>query len=73
MDSSADLIVLIDRATMRFVDVNRTACRALGYTREELLGMGPQDVLPVSREELERDYDALLARPTRTPTTSRAA
>jgi len=38
--------------------------RALGYTREELLGMGPQDVLPVSREELERDYDALLARPT---------
>jgi len=64
MDSSADLIVLIDRATMRFVDVNRTTCRALGYTREELLGMGPQDVLPVSREELERDYDALLARPT---------
>jgi diguanylate cyclase (GGDEF)-like protein/PAS domain S-box-containing protein len=64
MDSSADLIVLIDRASMRFVDVNRTACRALGYTREELLGMGPQDVLPVSREELERDYDALLARPT---------
>jgi diguanylate cyclase (GGDEF)-like protein/PAS domain S-box-containing protein len=64
MDSSADLIVLIDRATMRFVDVNRTACRALGYTREELLRMGPQDVLPVSREELERDYDALLARPT---------
>ena len=64
MDSSADLIVLIDRATMRFVDVNKTACRALGYTREELLRMGPQDVLPVSREELERDYDALLARPT---------
>ena len=64
MDSSADLIVLIDRATMRFVDVNKTACRALGYTRAELLSMGPQDVLPVSREELERDYDALLARPT---------
>src|SRR5882672_5140893 len=66
MDSSADLIVLIDRATMRFVDVNKTACRALGYTREELLRMGPQDVLPVSREELERDYDALMARPSAT-------
>jgi diguanylate cyclase (GGDEF)-like protein/PAS domain S-box-containing protein len=64
MDSSADMIVLVDRATMRFVDVNKTACRQLGYTREELLSMGPQDVLPVSREELERDYDALLARPT---------
>jgi diguanylate cyclase (GGDEF)-like protein/PAS domain S-box-containing protein len=63
MDSSADMIVLIDRATMRFVDVNATACRLLGYSREELLKMGPQDVLPFSREELERDYDALIASP----------
>jgi len=63
MDNSADMIVLIDRASMRFVDVNRTACRQLGYSREELLNMGPQDVLPVTREELERDYDALIARP----------
>lgn len=63
MDNSADMIVLIDRTTMRFVDVNTTACMLLGYSREELLGMGPQDVLPVSREELERDYDSLIARP----------
>src|SRR5258706_1791830 len=63
MDNSADMIVLIDRATMRFVDVNETACRLLGYSREELLRMGPQDVLPVGREELERSYDELIARP----------
>ena len=63
MDNSADIIVLIDRATMRFVDVNETACRLLGYTREEMLEMGPQDVLPVSRAELERSYDELIARP----------
>jgi len=63
MDNSADMIVLIDRTTMRFVDVNATACRLLGYSREELLEMGPQDVLPVSREELERNYDSLIARP----------
>ena len=63
MDNSADMIVLIDRASMRFVDVNKTACRQLGYSREELLKMGPQDVLPVTREELEQDYDALIARP----------
>jgi diguanylate cyclase (GGDEF)-like protein/PAS domain S-box-containing protein len=63
MDNSADMIVLIDRATMRFVDVNETACRLLGYSREELLRMGPQDVLPVTREELEQNYDSLLARP----------
>jgi diguanylate cyclase (GGDEF)-like protein/PAS domain S-box-containing protein len=63
MDNSADMIVLIDRTTMRFVDVNETACRLLGYSREELLEMGPQDVLPVTREELERSYDKLIARP----------
>jgi diguanylate cyclase (GGDEF)-like protein/PAS domain S-box-containing protein len=64
MDNSADMIVLVDRATMRFVDVNETACKLLGYSREELLRMGPQDVLPVGREELERSYDELIAHPT---------
>jgi diguanylate cyclase (GGDEF)-like protein/PAS domain S-box-containing protein len=63
MDSSADMIVLIDRASLRFVDVNRTVCELLGYSREELLAMGPADLLPVSREELARDYDALVADP----------
>jgi diguanylate cyclase (GGDEF)-like protein/PAS domain S-box-containing protein len=63
MDNSADMIVLIDRSSMRFVDVNDTACRLLGYTRDELLERGPQDVLPVTREELERDYDSLIALP----------
>jgi diguanylate cyclase (GGDEF)-like protein/PAS domain S-box-containing protein len=63
MDNSADMIVLIDRAKMRFVDVNDTACHLLGYGKEELLKLGPQDVLPISREDLERDYDALIAGP----------
>jgi len=63
MDSSADMILLIDVATLRFIDVNSTACSLLGYSREELLAMGPQDVLPVSREELARAYEALVAAP----------
>ena len=63
MDNSADMVVLIDRATMRFVDMNRTTCKLLGYSKEELLEMGPQDVLPVSREELEKAYDTLIATP----------
>src|SRR5882724_12063306 len=67
MDNSADMIVLIDRATMRFVDVNETSCTLLGYSREELLKMGPHDVLPTSREELERAYDEFIANPSRTP------
>jgi len=67
MDNSADMIVLIDRATMRFVDVNETSCALLGYSREELLRMGPHDVLPTSREELERAYDEFIANPSHTP------
>ncbi len=61
LDNSADMVLIIDRATMRHVDVNQTACRLLGYTREELLLMGPQDTLPVSREDLEKAYDQLIA------------
>ena len=61
MDGSADIILLIDRATMRYVDCNATACRLLGYAREELLKLGPADVLPVTRAELERTYDEMIA------------
>jgi diguanylate cyclase (GGDEF)-like protein/PAS domain S-box-containing protein len=61
MDLSPDLIFLIDLASMRFVDVNDTTCRLLGYSREELLAMGPDDVAPVSREDLARAYDRVIA------------
>ena len=61
MENSADMIALIDRASMRYVDVNSTLCRRLGYTRRELLAMGPADIVAdLSREELERDYDGLI-------------
>src|ERR1700741_5550342 len=63
LDNSADLIVIIDRATMRHVDVNETACKLLGYTREELLEMGPQDLLPSGEAELEEVYDRLIEDP----------
>jgi diguanylate cyclase (GGDEF)-like protein/PAS domain S-box-containing protein len=63
LDNSADMILLIERKTMRFVDVNRTVCKLLGYSREELLKMGPQDLLPVSRAELENAYDDFIANP----------
>src|SRR5690606_27151316 len=54
MDLSPDLILLIDRTRMRFIDVNETACTKLGYTREELLELGPHDVAPLGRDELAR-------------------
>ena len=61
MDSAADAIVLVNRATMRFIEVNATACRMLGYTREELRQMGPSQVSAVAQEQLEAAYDAIIA------------
>ncbi|MCX6696872.1 MAG: PAS domain S-box protein, partial [Methanoregula sp.] len=36
----------------RFIEVNAAACRMLGYSREELLSMGPADTLPVELRSL---------------------
>ncbi len=63
MDSSADMILLVDRDSMRYVDVNAAVSKLLGFTREEMLAMGPQDILPLSREALEKSYDELIANP----------
>lgn len=61
MDVSGDSIYLVDRATMRFIDVNETACKSAGYTRQEFLQLGPQDVLVTDRQTLEHAYDAVIA------------
>ena len=63
LDNSADMILLLDRKTMRYVDANRTVCNLLGYSREEMLKMGPQDLLPDSRDELAQAHDELIANP----------
>ena len=46
LDTSDDAIYLIDRDGMRFVDMNASACKQLGYSRQELLCMGPRDIQP---------------------------
>ena len=61
MDASADAIYLVDRASMRFVDVNEAACRMQSRTHEELLALGPDGVLSIARVELERIYDSIIA------------
>ena len=63
MDSSSDMVALIDRASMRYIDVNASFTRLLGYSREEMLARGPHDVMPVTREAIEKIYDALIAEP----------
>jgi PAS domain S-box-containing protein len=44
LDNSSDAIEVIDPVTSRFLDVNETACRDLGYSREELLSMSIFDI-----------------------------
>jgi diguanylate cyclase (GGDEF)-like protein/PAS domain S-box-containing protein len=61
VDVSADFVMLVDPAGMRYVDANETACRTLGYSREELLAMGPHEIYSASREDLARLYERLIA------------
>jgi len=43
-DSSGDAILVHD-SSWRYVEVNETACRYLGYTRDELLGRNLKDII----------------------------
>jgi len=61
LDMSDDGIFLVDRETMRFIDVNAAASRNMGFSRDELLNMGPHDLLKMDRAEVERDYDSIIA------------
>ncbi|MDQ1923257.1 EAL domain-containing protein [Massilia pseudoviolaceinigra] len=44
MDCTDDAIFLVNCTSMRFVELNAAASRMLGYSREELLDMGPCDI-----------------------------
>lgn len=61
LDEADDAVFLIDRDSMRFLDVNRAAERRLGYSRAELLAMGPDIIKPdLRRDELESLFDKVL-------------
>lgn len=61
MDATADAIVLVNRGTMRLIEVNATACDMFGYTREEMLQMDPARLGAATLEQLRDAYDALIA------------
>jgi PAS domain S-box-containing protein len=53
IDSSVDNIFLMNFEDLRIIDVNKSACINLGYTREEFLSMGPEAILfQCSKQEL---------------------
>jgi len=61
IDATADAIFLLDRATLRFTDVNDTACRMLGYSLQELLALGPMELGAGSRDYIGGIYDDLIS------------
>jgi PAS domain S-box-containing protein len=61
VDSCVDSIYMVDRETLKFVDATATASSRTGYSHEELMKMGPLDLLKTSREELIRTYDEAIA------------
>lgn len=61
MDMSGDMIYLVDRRTMSFIDVNETAYKSVNMSKEELLARPPQEILAQeSQEEIEKRYDRLI-------------
>ena len=60
MDVTDDAITLVNRTTMQFVEVNTTASQMLGYSREELLELGPMDLVSTPRVQLEALYDTVI-------------
>ncbi len=58
---SGDMIYLVDRKTLQFLDVNDTAWLNHGMTREEMMRGGVlPTVAPETREEVEKRYDRLI-------------
>ena len=57
LDNSSDGIEVIDPTTLRFLDVNDTECRELGFSREEMLSMCITDIdrelSPKLKDELQ--------------------
>ncbi len=61
IDFITDAIFLIDRSSMRFVQMNNAACCFHNQTRDQLLSIEPWKLLATSREALEQTYDTLIA------------
>jgi PAS domain S-box-containing protein len=53
IEGSPDAIEVIDPETGRYLDVNETECRILGYSREEMLSLKVADI------DVEQDYHVL--------------
>jgi diguanylate cyclase (GGDEF)-like protein/PAS domain S-box-containing protein len=62
MDATADAILMMDRGSMQFTEVNATACTMLGYSRDELFELGPCGLWEIGMEPLQEIFDSIIAR-----------
>lgn len=60
MDATGEAIFLIDAQTLRYIEVNATACKMLGYSRGELLQLGTRQISILSSSQLNETYQALI-------------
>ncbi|MCU0914118.1 MAG: PAS domain S-box protein [Planctomycetes bacterium] len=66
VEQAGDGFELLDEQG-RFVDMNSATCRALGYTKEELLGLSVSDINPVvSREQYAALLQSMAGQPPKT-------
>ncbi|MEY4564068.1 MAG: hypothetical protein RLZZ618_3345 [Pseudomonadota bacterium] len=65
VDAIPDMIYIANRDTMRYLYVNEAACVGANFSLEDHLRIGPHDLLGVPREQIESDYDSLIANPER--------
>ncbi len=60
---SADAVFVVDRATLRIIDVNEAACRMYGRDRDAMLSLPPNANRPgMDTTQLEQLYDETIAR-----------
>jgi PAS domain S-box-containing protein len=51
-----DAVMIVDLEAESFLDVNPAACDLLGYSREELLSMHPEDIHPDDIERVREEF-----------------
>lgn len=61
MDATADAIVLIDSANQRFIEVNATACKLFGYSREEFFQLAPAELSSNAEQLLGCELDTIIS------------